>query len=218
MRMDLQRAAGRCHLTRVFGGFRLRLDVDIHARLEHRRADLFNQRQHVLIAVDDIGTMVLHREHDAVVLGHLAELAHGLDDELTAVAFPKPVLVIAVGIVVSRQAVIERDPAPCGEDLADWRAQVVREFDALAHVADHGFALNGHGARKVAIRRDRAQLDSELAGEIAQAAFDRRRTGPSARRGAAPRPVPPPPSPAVSPGAPVETHRPPRHGTTPRGT
>ena len=39
---------------------------------------------------------------------------------------------------------MERDAAPCREDLADRGAQVVRHLDALPHVTDHGFALNGY--------------------------------------------------------------------------
>ena len=88
--------------------------------------------------------MILHREYDAVVLGNFAELAHGIDDEPTAVSFPKPVLVVVVCVVVGRETIIERDATPRGEDLADRRTQIARELDALPYVADHGFALNGN--------------------------------------------------------------------------
>ena len=113
--------------------------------------------------------MILHREDDAVVLGHFAELAHGLNDEAPAVSFPKPVLVVIVGVVVRRETVMERDATPRGEDLADRRAQIARQLDAFPHIADHGFALNRDGARKITVGRDRAQLESDVAGEIAQA-------------------------------------------------
>ncbi len=120
-----------------------------------------------MIAVHDIGTVVLHRQHDSVVLGHFAEFAHGLDNKMTSVALPKAVLVVAVRVIVRREAVIKSDPTPRSEELADWRAQILREPDALPHVADHRFSLDGHGTRQITVWRDCAEFDTEFAGEIA---------------------------------------------------
>ena len=125
--MDLQSSADQRHLASMLRRICFGFDVDIHARLEHWRTDLFNQGQHVLITVDDVGPMVLHREHDAVIIGNLAEFAHGFDHEPSTVALPESVLVVAVGIVVCGEAIMERDAAPCREDLADRGAQVVRQ-------------------------------------------------------------------------------------------
>ena len=86
----------------------------------------------------------MHCQYDSVVLGHFAELSHGFDDEPAAIALPKRILVMAISVVIGGEAVIQGDASPGREDFADGRTKIVREFDALADVADHGFALNGH--------------------------------------------------------------------------
>ena len=91
------------------------------------------------------------------------------DHEAPAVAFPIPVLVVPVGVVVGGEAVVERDSAPGGEDLADRRAEVVRELDALAGVADHGLPLDRHGTGEIAVRGDRADRQPDFAREVAKA-------------------------------------------------
>ena len=118
MGVNLQRAACVCHFPGMLGRIRLGLDVDIHARLEHWRAHLFDQLQHILKAVDDIGTMILHGENNAVVLSDSAKLAHRRKYEPAAITFPETVLVVAVCIVVGRKTVMQRNTPPRSEDLA----------------------------------------------------------------------------------------------------
>jgi hypothetical protein len=63
---------------------------------------------------------------------------------------------------------VERNAAPRGKNLANWGTQIVRELDAFTYVANHGFALHGYRTRKIAIRRNCAQFDPDLPGQIAQ--------------------------------------------------
>ena len=147
---------------------RLRFNVDVHARLEGRRANFPDQRQHILVTVDDIRTMVLHRQYDPVVFGNFGQFAQGVNHKLPAIAFPVPVLVVSIGLVVGGEAIVERDASPCREDLADWRPDVVRQLDALPRVADHRLPLDRHRTGKIAIRGDRAQRKAELTRQVAK--------------------------------------------------
>jgi hypothetical protein len=45
----------------------------------------------------------------------------------------------------------------------------VGQLDALAHIANHRFALAGHGTRQIAIGRHGAQRQFEFSGQIAEA-------------------------------------------------
>jgi hypothetical protein len=152
----------------MFRRIRLRVDADVQTRLEGGRPDVLNHLQHVVCTVDDVRSVILEREDDALVLRKRGQLANGVDDERASVFLPVPILVEAVRVVVGAAPVMDRHAPPGREDLADRRAEIAREPDALANVADHGLALRAHGARKVAVRRHRADWHVQFTGEIAQ--------------------------------------------------
>ena len=147
---------------------RFRFNVDIHARFEGRRANVADQRQHILVTVDDVRTMVLHRQYDPVVFRNFCQFAHGVNHKLPAITLPVPVLVVSISLVVGGKAIVESDASPCREDLTDWRPDVVRQLDALPRVTDHCLPLDRHRTGKIAIRRDRAQRNADLTGQVAK--------------------------------------------------
>ena len=112
--------------------------------------------------------MVLHRQYDPVVFRNYGQFAQGINHKLPAITFPIPVLVVPIGIVVGSKAIVERYASPCREDLADRRPDVARQLDALPGVADHRLPLDGHGAGKIAIGRDRAQRKTHLTRKVAK--------------------------------------------------
>ena len=79
-----------------------------------------------LVVVHDVGTVVLHRQDDAIVLGDLGQLAEAIDHEPAAVAFPVAVLIVSVGLVIGCQPVVDRNPPPGSKDLAQRRPDITR--------------------------------------------------------------------------------------------
>ena len=82
VRVHLERASVEDDLLRVLGRDRVGLDADVETALERGGANVLDQREDVSRAVDDVGAVILEREHDAAVLGEPRELADRIDDEL----------------------------------------------------------------------------------------------------------------------------------------
>src|SRR5450759_772544 len=112
--------------------------------------------------------MVLHRQYDVMVFRNRGQFAQGVNHKSPAITLPIPVLVVAIGIVVGGEAIVERDASPCRENLTNWHSKVARQLDALPRVADHRLPLYRHGTGKIAIWRDRAQGKTEFTRQVAK--------------------------------------------------
>ena len=75
---------------------------------------------------------------------------------------------MTVGQFIGADPVVQGDAAPSRENLAERRAKIGRQLDALAHITNHGLLARTHRAGQIAIGRDRANREVQLSGQIAQ--------------------------------------------------